>query len=119
MENYGFDILNEGRSYIGGYDKMIQSIFIILTTPLGSIPRRPTFGSRIMEVVFDNIEDAEITEDRVKYYTLEALSEERWLEVNSIGVDIDVDKGLIKIYVTITHLESGAVLDTYYKIGGI
>lgn len=68
--NYGYNLIRDG-SYIQDYDKLIQSLFLRLTTPLGSIPRRPTFGSRLKELLFDNIIDKNIMEERIRFYVLE------------------------------------------------
>ena len=63
-----------------------NSIKNILLTPRGSMPGKPTFGSRIHEVLFSNIDY--ITKDIMKNFIQEALS--KW-EPRIIVLDVIIE----------------------------
>lgn len=44
---------------VEGLTELAQSLSIVLRTPLGSVPGRPTFGSRIHELVDADISDVQ------------------------------------------------------------
>ncbi len=102
-------------------DKIAQSIYIILSTPLGQRVMRPTFGSRLHELVFmpANPETLGLAE----LYVKEAL--EFWeprIELTHIDADVDPAKPhalLIHIQyrVKATHDERSLVYP-FYQIPG-
>lgn len=80
----------------------------ILMTPIGTLPGKPTFGSRIMELVFSQIDD--LTIKLLKDIIIDALS--YWeLRVRVIDVTISPDDSMNRIFCTITYqyLDAGLV----------
>ncbi len=102
-------------------DKIAQSIFITLSTPLGQRVMRPTFGSRLHELVFapSNPETLGLAE----LYVKEAL--EFWeprIELTQINADVDPSNPhtlLINVQyrVKATHDERSLVYP-FYQIPG-
>ncbi len=102
-------------------DKIAQSIYIILSTPLGQRVMRPTFGSRLHELIFmpANPETLGLAE----LYVKEAL--EFWeprIELTYISADVDPANRhvlLINVHyrVKATHDERSLVYP-FYQIPG-
>ncbi len=110
-----------GIAVVSDDDKIAQSIFITLSTPIGQRVMRPTFGSRLHELVFapSNPETLGLAE----LYVKEAL--EFWdprVEVPQINADVDPSNSntlLINVQyrVKATHDERSLVYP-FYQIPG-
>jgi phage baseplate assembly protein W len=86
-----------------GVDDINQCIAIILTTPKGSVPHRPTFGSNIHKYVDYPVNEA--VPNIVREAT-DAITEwEKRITVNSIQAEINQPQ--IKIKIEWTLKESG------------
>lgn len=72
----------------------------ILNTPIGSLPGKPTFGSRIQELVFSQMDD--LTKKLLKNVIIEAL--DYWeLRIRVIDVNIETDDAYNKMIATILY----------------
>ena len=66
------NIFNNGKTDIAKYiDKVNQSIFMILSTPIGTRFFLPSYGSRLYELLFES--NDLILKDMLEYYTYDAL----------------------------------------------
>jgi len=95
-----------------GLDRINQSIFIILSTPLGEVWFNPNFGSRLHEYVFHPI-DAKL-EASLRQEILRALSEN---EPRITIIDISFDRSQIDqniLNVNITYALNGTNLKEIY-----
>ena len=87
--------LNTIGSVAEGVDDINQCIAIILTTPKGSVPHRPTFGSDIHKYV-----DYPVNEivPNITRETIDAINLwETRVTVNSVSVEINQEKITVKI----------------------
>ena len=110
-----------GIALISGEEKIAQSIQIILSTPLGQRVMRPTFGSRLHELIFAPANPE--TFGRAEMYVQDALNfwEPRieLINVNALSDDTRPGCLLIHIHYRIksTHDERSLVYP-FYQIPG-
>ena len=72
----------------------------ILCTPRGTLPGKPTFGSRIHELVFSQMD--ELTINLLKHVIIEAL--DYWeLRIKLLDVDIKAEEAYNRMIATITY----------------
>lgn len=79
------------------FERLDQSIFLILTTRLGERFFMPDFGSRLYSLLFEN--NTDIFQDLAEYYVREAL--DRWeprITVTSVDV-LPSDDNIVPIVV--------------------
>ena len=98
------------RSQAGGHyaPKSIRallksSIYMILTTPIGSRPFRPTFGSLIPSLVFEP--DDTMLVSMMHTYSIEAI--EKWenrIRILGVKVEIEVQSNTLAIEIKYTIL---------------
>lgn len=78
--------LNQIGEVAEGIDDINQCIALIITTPRGSVPHRPTFGSEIYKYI-----DTPVTSAKAKIIreTIDAINEwEKRVIVDSVVIDI-------------------------------
>lgn len=95
-ELYMFDELGSTRVN-SGYDRLIQSMRIILATPVGSRFFLPSFGSKIHELLFQP--NDLVFKDLLDYYIKDAI--EKW-EPRVKLVDVIIDDSVSKHEVDVT-----------------
>ncbi len=106
-----------GIALVSGADKIAQSIWIILSTAMGERVMRPTFGSRLHELVFAT-SSAE-TLGLAELYVKEALNFwEPRIELTSVEASVDPQRDnviLVKItyLIKLTHDERSLVYPLY------
>ena len=87
--------INAIGEVVEGAEEINQCISIILLTPKGSLPHRPTFGSNIHLYLDYPINEAKANIIRE---TIDAITEwETRISVNTVNVEIDTTKILIKV----------------------
>ena len=87
--------INAIGEVVEGVEEINQCISIILLTPKGSLPHRPTFGSNIHLYLDYPINEAKANIIRE---TIDAITEwETRISVNTVNVEIDTTKILIKV----------------------
>jgi uncharacterized protein len=83
------------------YDLIRSSIYMILTTPIGTRPWRPEFGSELPRIVFEP--DDEILAASVKLYTVEALR--RWEpRIRIVRVEVETEKQDNTLWIKLQYL---------------
>ena len=114
----------DGRGGIGlvsGVDDITRAIQIILSTPIGQRVMRPTFGSRLHELVFAEV-NAE-TLGLAEMYVKEALAFwEPRIEVVDVHAEPDlVDHAILNIFIgyriKATH-DQRSLVYPFYRIPG-
>lgn len=88
----------------------------ILLTPVGTLPGKPTFGSRIMEMVFTQIDD--LTIKLLKSVIMEALR--YWeLRINVLDVQVSQEEMYNRIICTIIYqyVDEGLLTTTSVNLG--
>ena len=96
--NYGY---HGWRNNIGE-SKISQSVYVILTTPIGTRFGRPDFGSMLPLLVFSSIDDVLLQE--IDFYTRDALSKwEPRITVEDVKVDSSQqERNLVAIHIFYT-----------------
>lgn len=83
----------------------------ILMTPVGTMPGRPTFGSRINELIFSQID--ELTIELLKQVILEALDYwETRISIQEITVDTDEAHNVVTANITYYYVTNRLMSDT-------
>lgn len=87
--------LNEIGSVAEGVDDINQCIGIILTTPKGTVPHRPTFGSYIYKYIDYPVNSAK---PNIIRETIDALSEwEKRVIVKSVSYEADEENVKVNV----------------------
>lgn len=95
-----------------GVDDINQCIAIILLTPKGSVPHRPTFGSNIHKYIDYPINEAV---PNIVRETTDAITEwEKRIEVKAVYVDINQTNLKIKIEWTLKESGTSGVAEVAY-----
>lgn len=90
-----------------------SSIYMIITTPIGTRPWRPEFGSYIPSLVFEPNDD--VLAAQVRAYTVEAI--ERWENrVRIINVNVDIRDNTMQIELAYIILASGEQVQQFINI---
>jgi uncharacterized protein len=71
--------------YVDGVAELGQSLAIVLTTPIGSVPGRPRFGSRLHELIDADLPDVKALGPRyAREAILESLPRISFVDASSI-----------------------------------
>ena len=90
-----------------GVDDINQCIAIILTTPKGSVPHRPTFGSNVYKYVDYPID---IAKPNIIRETIDAINEwEKRIVIKSVTVEYNETQVTVKIQWT---LKSSSIINS-------
>lgn len=93
-----------------------NSIRNILLTPIGSLPGRPDFGSRINNLLFEQ-NDAAI-KDLVDDYVIEALTKwEPRITITDIRTVNDPKYNTLYIYIYFYYVNNGIIVNDKIDIG--
>lgn len=85
-----------------GFDRINQSIKVILHTVKGEIPMLPKLGSNLDKLLFEPIDD--VLDDDIQFAITEALNAfEKRIKVMSVNIAHD-ERILNKLHVTITYV---------------
>ena len=85
-----------------GFDRINQSIKVILHTVKGEIPMLPKLGSNLDKLLFEPIDD--VLDDDIQFAITEALNAfEKRIKVMSVNISHD-ERVLNKLHVTITYV---------------
>lgn len=95
-------------------ERINQSIFIILTTPIRSRWRRPNFGSNLETYVFELMEQ-DVLDELIKNDIINSLKYVRDIEVNDVVCNYDFDENRIEIMITYTY-KFGTVTNFLYTL---
>ncbi len=104
--------INAIGEVVEGAEEINQCISIILLTPKGSLPHRPTFGSNIHLYLDYPINEAKANIIRE---TIDAITEwETRVSVNTVSIEIDTTKILVKVEWQLNEsLTKGTTLISY------
>ena len=93
---YGVAGVFDSKPKVDGYSTALQNI---LTTPKGTLPYAPEFGSVLPLFVFDLNDD--ITKNLLLYYAYKDISEqEPRLRIMALDADFDVDNHMVTFAVS-------------------
>jgi len=85
-----------------GFDRINQSIKVILHTVKGEIPMLPKLGSNLDKLLFEPIDD--VLDDDIQFAITEAINAfEKRIKVMSVNISHD-ERVLNKLHVTITYV---------------
>lgn len=93
-----------------------NSIRNILLTPIGSLPGRPDFGSRINNLLFEQNDDA--IKDLIEIYVIEALTKwEPRINITDIRSVNDPKYNAIYIHIYFYYVDNGIIVNDKIDIG--
>lgn len=90
---------NGSLALLSSEDLIKQSIVDILTTPLGTRPFLPQYGSRIHLLRFE--QNSNILKSLINTYIFEALQQEPRIQFKSIEIRQEYSKVFAKIFYTV------------------
>lgn len=80
-----------------GFEKIVQSVHLILRTPVGTVFFNPEFGSKLPSLLFEPNDFA--LSDMIKHYAKEAL--EKWEKrIQVVRLDTEITEDIVYLRVT-------------------